>query len=275
MPKLLSKKYLIGDLSWKRLIRSIAFIYSFFALYVYFRADSMIFMPQPASYSDSSDILKLPITPTEIISALYLPNRKASHTLLYIHGNAEDLGDIRPQLEQFQRWGFSIFAYDYRGFGISNGQPSEQNAYQDAEVAYRYLTQTLNIPSNKIIVYGRSVGGGSATELATHHSVAGLILESTFTSAFRVVVPFSILPFDKFTNLDKLRSIHCPVLVIQGQSDQIIPPSHGHRLYAAASAPKQSLWVAGAGHDDVSAVAGDRHRQALSAFQTLVITHPY
>jgi abhydrolase domain-containing protein 17 len=273
MPKLLSKKYLIGDLSWKRLIRSVALVYSIFAAYVYFRADSMIFMPQPASYSDRPDSLKLPVTGSETISALYLANPKAKYTILYIHGNAEDLGDIRPQLDRFHNWDFNVFAYDYRGFGTSKGQPGEQNAYQDSEVAYRYLTQTLNIPNNKIIVYGRSVGGGSATELATRHDLAGLILESTFTSAFRVVVPVPILPFDKFTNLDKLRSIHCPILIIQGQADTVIPPSHGHSLYAAASSPKQSLWVAGAGHDDVSDIAGDRHQQALAAFQQLVLTH--
>lgn len=272
MAKFLSKKYLIGDLTWKRLIRSIVFIYSVFALYVYFRADSMIFMPQPASYRDSPDILKLPVSNTETISALYLPNPKARYSLLYIHGNAEDLGDIRPQLDRLHSWGFSVFAYDYRGFGTSNGQPSEQNAYQEANTAYNYLRQQLQIPASQIIVYGRSVGGGSATELAKQQPIAGLILESTFTSAFRVVIPVPILPFDKFKNLDKLQSIQCPILVIQGQADHVIPPSHGHRLFAAATSPKQSLWVEGAGHDDVSDVAGDRHKQALLSFQDLVLS---
>ncbi len=233
----------------------------------------MIFLPQPTSYQDSKNSLKLSVTQTEQISALYLPNSQATQTLLYIHGNAEDLGDIRPLLDRLHSWGFSVFAYDYRGYGTSNGNPSERNAYQDAETAYRYLTEQLKIPPKQIIVYGRSVGGGSAVDLATRHPVGGLILESTFTSAFRVVVPFPILPFDKFSNLDKLRKVQCPVLVMHGQADQTIPIQHGQRLYEAASEPKMSLWVAEAGHNDFSWVAGERYQQTLVAFQKLVETH--
>ncbi|NUN66863.1 alpha/beta hydrolase (plasmid) [Pseudanabaena biceps] len=269
------RKLLIGELSWKRLLRSVLFIYTFFALYIFFRADSMIFLPQATSYQDNTDIIKIPVSDTERISATYLPNAGSRYTLLYIHGNAEDLGDIRPLLERFHNWGFSVFAYDYRGYGTSDGKPTEDNAYQDADDAYRYLTQQLKIPSEQIILYGRSVGGGSATELATRHSVAGLILESTFTSAFRVVVPFPLLPFDKFSNLDKLRKIRCPVLVMHGQADQTIPIEHGQTLYGAASEPKMSFWLAGAGHDDFTWVAGERHRQTLLSFVQLIETHPH
>ena len=233
----------------------------------------MIFLPQPASYQDPKDILKLPITPTVKISARYLPNPQSRYTLLYIHGNAEDLGDIRPLLDRLHGWGFSIFAYDYQGYGTSNGNPSESNAYRDADAAYTYMTQQLKIPPQQIIIYGRSVGGGSATELATRYAVAGLILESTFTSVFRVVVPFPLLPFDKFSNLDKLSQIHCPVLIMQGQSDRTIPIQHGYALYKAASEPKMSLWVAAAGHNDFTWVAGNRHQQALQSFQKLMETH--
>ncbi|MBW4422867.1 MAG: alpha/beta hydrolase [Myxacorys californica WJT36-NPBG1] len=264
------KKLLIGELSWKRLVRSLLFIYAFFALYVFFRADSMIFLPQPATYQNTKDILRIPVAGTEKISAVYLPNAEAAYTLLYIHGNAEDLGDIRPVLERLNSWGFSVFAYDYRGYGTSDGKPSEDNAYQDADVAYRYLTQQLKIPPEQIILYGRSIGGGSATDLASRHSVGGLILESTFTSAFRVVVPFSLLPFDKFSNLDKLPKVRCPILVMHGQADQTIPIQHSQTLYNAASEPKMSLWVAGAGHDDFTWVAGERHQQTLLSFQQLV-----
>ncbi len=273
MRQLPLRKLLIGELSWKKLVRSLLFIYTFFALYVFFRADSMIFLPQPASYENARDLLKLPVTPTEQISALYLPNPQAKYTLLYIHGNAEDLGDIRPLLDRLHGWGFSVFAYDYRGYGTSDGNPSERNAYQDADAAYAYLTQQLKIPPEQIIVYGRSVGGGSAVDLATRHPVSGLILESTFTSAFRVVVPFPILPFDKFSNLDKLRKVHCPVLVMHGQADQTIPIQHGQRLYEAAREPKMSLWVAEAGHNDLDRVAGERYQRTLIAFQRLVETH--
>jgi fermentation-respiration switch protein FrsA (DUF1100 family) len=270
MPKLPWRKLLIGELSWQRLGRSLLFIYAFFALYVFFRADSMIFLPPPASYEDTEDILKLSVTDTQEISALYLPNPQATYTLLYIHGNAEDLGDIRPVLEQLQGWGFSVFAYDYRGYGTSDGRPSERHAYQDAAAAYAYLTEQLKIAPEQIIVYGRSVGGGSATALATRYPVSGLILESTFTSVFRVVVPVPLLPFDKFPNLRRLQRVTCPVLIMHGKADQTIPLHHGQTLYAAAPEPKRSLWVPEADHNDFPWVAGENLPRTLAAFEELV-----
>ncbi|WP_031293051.1 alpha/beta hydrolase [Leptolyngbya sp. Heron Island J] len=265
------RRLLIGEFTWKRLVRSVLFIYIFFALYVFFRADSMIFLPPPASYQDTPDILKIPVTDNEQISALYLPNPEATFTLLYIHGNAEDLGDIRPRLADMYRWGFSIFAYDYRGYGTSDGKPSERNAYQDINAAYTYITQQLKVSSNEIIVYGRSVGGGSATALASQQPVAGLILESTFTSAFQVVFPVPLLPFDKFPNLQRLKNVRSPVLVMHGQADEIIPFHHGRKLYEAAPEPKAFLWVPAAGHNDFAWVSGDRLQQAVVSFQQLLL----
>lgn len=273
MRRLPLRRLLIEEFSWTRLVLSLFLIYALFALYVYFRADSMIFLPRSASYQDTTDILKIPVSDTEQISALYLPNADARYTLFYIHGNAEDLGNIRPLLEHLHSWGFSVFAYDYRGYGTSDGQPSERRAYQDAEAAYRYLTQQVEVPPEQIILYGRSLGGGLVTDLATQYPVAGLILESTFTSAFRVVVPFPFLPFDKFPNLDKLATIDDPVLVMHGQADRTIPIAHGQALYEAASEPKMALWVEGADHNDFTRVAGERHQQALLSFQELVETH--
>jgi abhydrolase domain-containing protein 17 len=272
MSQFLFRQLIARDLSWYRLMRSLLFIYTLVAIFIFVRSDSLIFMPQPVSYQDTTDILKLPVTHNEQISAVYLPNSQAGFTVLYIHGNAEDLGDIRPVLARLHRQGFSVFAYDYRGYGTSNGTPGEANAYRDAEVAYTYLTKQLNIPADRIIVYGRSLGGGSATEIATRYPVAGLILESTFTSAFRLFMPFPLLPFDKFTNLDKLKKVHCPVLVMHGQADRLIPIQQGRSLYEAASEPKMSLWVADAGHNDFADVAGDRYRQTLLSFQQLVKT---
>ena len=272
MKKSTLRKLLIGELSWKRFVRSLLFIYSFFALYIYFRADSMIFLPQATTYEDTKNILKIAVTDNEKLSAIYKPNPIATYTLLYIHGNAEDLGTIQPMLDRLYEWGFSVFAYDYRGYGTSDGQAGENNAYQDADAAYQYLTQQLNIPAKQIILYGRSVGGGSATDLAKRYSVAGLILESTFTSAFRVVVPFPLLPFDKFPNRRKLKQVDCPVLVMHGQKDQIISIQHGESLYDAAPEPKSSLWIEEAGHNDFTWIAGERHKKALVSFQELIKT---
>jgi fermentation-respiration switch protein FrsA (DUF1100 family) len=264
------RKLLIGDFTWKRMIQSIIFIYAFFAIYVYFRADSMIFLPQPASYQDTQNIIKLQSADNTKISAVYLPNPQARYTILYAHGNAEDLGDIKEVLEKLRKWGFSVFAYDYRGYGTSEGNPTENHAYQDIETAYNYLTQNLKIPPEKIIVLGRSVGGGSAVDLASKKPVAGLIMESAFTSAFRVVVPFPLLPFDKFTNLQKIKKVKCPVLVIHGRLDDTVPFNHGENLFAAAPSPKLSLWIDQANHNDVIWVAGDKYAETVREFTDLV-----
>lgn len=270
MDKATLKRWLIGDFTWVRLLRSGLLIYVFFAAYVFFRADSMIFLPPAASYGESDEVLRIPVTEEAAIAALHLPNEDARYTVLFIHGNAEDLGDIRPFLETLHQWGFSVFAYDYRGYGLSDGRPSERNAYQDVEAAYRYLTTQLQVSPDTVLLYGRSVGGGSATYLAARHPVGGLILESTFTSVFRVVVPIPLLPFDKFPNRRRMDEIAVPVLVMHGQADQTIPFHHGQRLYEAASAPKLSLWIPTADHNDFAAVAGDRLRIALLEFQDQV-----
>ena len=280
-PKL--QALLIGELSWRRLGRSIAFVYIVVTVYIFFRADSMIFLPPPPSYRDGPEVLKVPVNDRETISAIYLPqkslqqtdrsSKNAQTTILYIHGNASDLGQIRPWLFQLHNWGYRVFAYDYRGYGTSDGTPSETNAYEDAEAAYQYLTQILKVAPQDILVYGKSLGGGSATELARRHPVGGVILESTFTSAFRVVLPIPVFPFDKFPNRNKLAQVRSPILVIHGQNDRTIAWSHGQELYAAAPGIKRSLWIAGADHDDLSEVAGDRLRQSLDEFAALVATN--
>jgi abhydrolase domain-containing protein 17 len=274
MDKKQLKKLLIGDLTWKRMLQSLIFIYAFVAIYIYFRADSMIFLPQPSSYQDNEDILKIKTEDNKNISAIYLANSQAKYTILYAHGNAEDLGYIQPRLKKIRDLGFSVFGYDYRGYGTSEGTPTEKAAYQDIDSVYNYLTQKLNIPPQEIIVFGRSVGGGSAIDLAARKPVAGLIVEGSFTSIFRVVVPVPLLPFDKFTNLDKIKKVKCPVLIMHGTIDKVIPFSHGEKLFAAVSSPKLSLWVEAAGHNDLFFVAGEKYWQMLKKFANLVEKNP-
>lgn len=273
MDKQQLRKLLIGDFTWQRLVKSFIFIYIFFAVYVYFRADSMIFLSQPSSYQDDPEIVKLISGENTKISARYLFNSQAKYTILYSHGNAEDLGDIKQILEKLRAWGFNVFAYDYRGYGTSEGKPTESNAYEDIDSAYNYLTKNLKIPPEKIIVLGRSVGGGSAVNLATQKPIGGLIIESSFISAFQVIVPFRILPFDKFPNLDNIKKVKCPILVIHGKADDIIPFVHGEKLFNAAISPKLSLWIEKANHNDLFWISEEKYRQTLQEFTNLVKTN--
>ncbi|MBW4648465.1 MAG: alpha/beta hydrolase [Kastovskya adunca ATA6-11-RM4] len=245
-------------------------IYSFFGIFAYFFADNLIFQPQPASYKDTDKLIKLTTADGVEISALHLPNPEATYTILYSHGNAEDLGDIQPVLTRLQEAGFAVFAYDYRGYGTSQGTPSEENVYQDITAAYDYLTQRLNVPPQQIISHGRSVGTGVAVDLATRQPLGGLIMESGFTSAFRVLLPVDIFPFDRFGNLKKIKKVQISVLFIHGKADGQIPLRHSQQLFEAANEPKRAWWVEQAGHNNLVWVAGDRYSETLQAFAQLI-----
>jgi fermentation-respiration switch protein FrsA (DUF1100 family) len=274
MDKKKLKRLLVGEFSFKRLLRSVIFVYACVCVYGYFFTERQIFQPQSASYQETGNFFKLTSANGKKISAVYLPNVKASFTLLYSHGNAEDLGDVLPYLQQLQKLGFSVFAYDYQGYGTSDGTPSEQNAYADINAAYNYLTKSLKISPARIIVYGRSVGSGPSVDLASRERVAGLILESGFVSAFRVVTKIPIVPFDKFANIDKIGRVRCPVLVMHGTADDVIPLWHGEALFKAANLPKRYLWVEGAGHNDLVELAGKRYHEAMEEFAQLVKSKP-
>jgi fermentation-respiration switch protein FrsA (DUF1100 family) len=234
-----------------------------------FFTDSVIFYPPPPGYRDDASVRKLTSGDGRRISAMYFPNANATFTLLFSHGNAEDIGYDRAFLQTIRDAGFAVFAYDYQGYGTSEGKPSEQHLYQDNEAAYRYLTDHLNVPASRIIAWGRSLGGAAAVDLAARHPVAGLIMESAFTSAFRVLTRFAVLPFDRYPNLTKIRKVRCPVLVIHGRRDGVISFYHGETLFAAANPPKLSYWVDKAGHNDLARVAGSGYFEELQKLTEL------
>jgi alpha-beta hydrolase superfamily lysophospholipase len=233
-------------------------------------SDRIIFRPQQAGYRDRPGILKLTSSDGERISATYLPNPEAFFTVLFSHGNAEDIGDDRPLLERIGAAGFAVFAYDYQGYGTSEGMASERHAYEDEEAAYNFLVESMHVQPNRIIAFGRSVGSGPACDLASRHPIAGLILESAFTSAFRVMTRVRMLPFDKFDNLRKIKAVRCPVLIIHGTEDSVINISHGKELFAAANEPKQAIWIRGADHNNVALIGGTPYSDSLKAFATLI-----
>jgi len=241
-------------------------LYLALAIYAWLFSDHQIFLPQPSSYKDGPEILKLRSANSSVISALYLPNPSARFTLLVSHGNAEDLGDDRYWLEDLQRSGFNVFAYDYQGYGTSQGKPTEQGAYQDEEAAYEFLTTVMKTAPERIIVFGRSVGSGPAVHLAARKPVAGLILQSPFVSAFRVLTRVPLLPFDKFPNYKEIGRVRCPVLIIHGSNDRVIGVWHGQKLFALANPPKQFFLVPGADHNDLDMVGGTRYLEAIRAF---------
>ena len=239
-------------------------LYLSLLVFALFFSESMIFFPRPSSYTDSPEILKISVGNGNKISAVYLPNPSARFTLLVSHGNAEDLGDDRPWLEDLRHAGFSVFAYDYEGYGTSQGRTTEKAVYQDEAAAYDYLALNLNTPPERIIIFGRSVGTGPATYIAARRPAAGLILQSPFVSAFRVLTRIPLLPFDRFPNYKNIRHVHCPVLIMHSHADTVIGFWHGQKLYDLANEPKQFFWAKNADHNDMQDAEG--YKEALQKF---------
>jgi fermentation-respiration switch protein FrsA (DUF1100 family) len=272
-----SKSLLTRSFNLKRLIYTVILIVVLFYLgaflYAYFYAEKIIFQPQPSSYRDTDKIIKLNSGGGAKISAVYLPNSEARYTILFSHGNAEDIGHLRPTLENIRDMGFSVFAYDYRGYGTSSGAPTEAGAYMDADAAYNYLVNDLNIPAHRIIALGRSLGGAISVDLAHQRELGGLIIESSFITAYRVLTRVPLFPLDKFKSISKIKDVRCPVLVIHGKEDEVIPFWHGERLFQEANEPKLLFWVEGARHNNLSQIASERYKQVLKEFEALIEEH--
>lgn len=263
-------KLLIGEFGLKRIMTSLLLIpvlvYSGLLIYAYFYADSIIFQARSSSYRDDPDIIKLETSDGEKISARYYENPTATHIILFSHGNAEDIGELDFVFDAFREKGFAVFAYDYRGYGTSEGKATEEKAYRDIDAAYDHLINERNIAPEKIIVYGRSLGGAVSIDLASRKKVGALIAESSFVSAFRVLTRFRITPFDKFQNINKIKKVNCPVLFIHGRNDRIISLWHGEKLFAEANEPKFFLKIDEADHNDLFEIGGHTYLQAIRNF---------
>lgn len=249
------KKWIIGDLRPRRFILSLIavplLVYCAIFIGALLFSNAMIFKPGPPSYELSYPFDQFVTVTEDTIAFEFRENKDAKYTILFSHGNAEDIGDISFITSTLHSHGFNTMTYDYPGYGLSSGTPNEKSVNKTIEAVYTYLVTEKNIPPNRIILLGRSVGGGPSTELAAKKTVGGLILESSFTSAFRTFTGRKILPFDCFDNLKRLKDVKIPTLIIHGKKDDVIPFSHGKELLVAANEPKFSLWLDSAAHNDV------------------------
>lgn len=229
----------------------------------YFRLDAMMFHPHEPGYTwQTAHIINIG-TPASPIAAYWRPATNATATLLYSHGNAEEIGDQTELLDALAQSGMNVLAYDYPGYGLSAGKPTEQGCYDAAEHAYAFLTRDKQIPSSTITVLGRSLGSGPACYLAEKYPVKGLIFESGFLSAPRVVTRVRLLPVDPFPNSHRIRHISCPKLFIHGTEDAVISFWHGQKMYERSAGTKEFRWVQGAGHDDLLLALGFNNYVAL------------
>lgn len=192
----------------------------------------------------------------------WIPGAQASApTLLYLHGNGSNNGDLTEIAAILHELEVSVLLIDYRGYGKSSPVfPNETRVYQDAEAAWQYLTQSQKIKPQQIFVYGHSLGGAIAIELASKHpDVAGLITEGTFTSVKDLasllpglkMFPLSWLVTQRFDSITKIKSLQTPILILHGASDRTIPPLMAKKLYAAAPEPKYLAIFPEAGHNNL------------------------
>mgnify|MGYP000930744208 CR=1 FL=1 len=228
-------------------------------------ADRIIFQP-PSGTSPSVPLVRLEVEPGTAITLRYLPPpSEEAPVILYSHGNAEDLSYMEDYLQEFRRRGYGVAAYDYEGYGTSDGKPSEKSTYRDIDRVYRFLTDEAGISPERIVIYGTSVGGGPSCYLAEKSPAAALVLEAPFTSAF-AVVKMGWLPGDRFRNLRRIGNIRIPVLIIHGDRDSIVPFAHGEALYEKANEPKRFYRVDGAGHNNIRLAAGERYWRELAGY---------
>lgn len=226
-----------------------------------------MFNPPPTHTSSSTvDKIFLHSNSGKKISALYLPHPETKQTILLSHGNSEDIMSILPTLKKLNSLGFSVLAYDYEGYGESEGHPNELNTYQAIDAAYDYLTLEKGVPPKSLILYGRSIGTGPTIDLAIRKPIAGVILECPFVSLYRIITILPLIPYDKYKNLQKVPLIEVPVLVIHGDKDEVISFWHGKKIYQAIQSKKQFYWVQGAHHNDIIEIARDGYWDVISQF---------
>ncbi|EPS62000.1 hypothetical protein M569_12791 [Genlisea aurea] len=172
-------------------------------------------------------------------------------TILYSHGNAADLGQMQELfIELRAHLRVNIMSYDYSGYGASSGKPSELNTYYDIEAVYNSLKTEYGIKQEDVILYGQSVGSGPTLHLASRFPrLRAVVLHSAILSGIRVLYNVKVtFWFDIFKNVDKIRNVSCPVLVIHGTNDDIVDLSHGKRLWELAREKYDPLWIKGGGH---------------------------
>ena len=208
------------------------------------------------------------------------PHRKAGESLepvasqmvlLWFHGNAGNITYRYDMIRMMMGLPAEVFIIDYRGYGKSVGSPTEQGLYLDARASWDYLTNSRGIAAQRIIIFGKSLGGVPAIDLASQVEPAGLIVQSSFSSAgdmAETIMPFlpRALLHTKMDSLSKLARVRCPKLFIHSRADEVVPYELGRRLFEAATEPKEFYEVEGSPHNSTYIVGGTRYLEAIRKF---------
>lgn len=256
--------------------------YAGLVLLVYFRQDRMLYLPAKAiertPQAIGLDYVEVMLRTKDgvTIVAWHVPAKGARRTLLFCHGNAGNISHRLDSIRLFNSLGLNVLIFDYRGYGRSEGRPSEEGTYLDAEAAWDYLTQRRGVPPEEIILFGRSLGGAVAAELALRKSPAALIVESSFTSVADMGqthypwLPVRLLAKHRYETAKKIPNIRCPKLVVHSPDDEIVPYEQGLALYEKAAPPKELLAISG-GHSEGFLLSGALYIEGLRKFITTAV----
>ena len=248
--------------SWlRRLALSFTMIYLLLCVAMFFMQRSLLYPRNPEHVSlDEKElaagVTDLTLTTTDGIDlkAWYQPSPHSDITILFLHGNGGHRGYRREFCQLLRAQGAGVLALDYRGYGGSEGTPSEEGLYLDAEAAFRWIEENISGP---IILMGESLGSGVAIEIARRHQVDGLIIHAGYSSITEVaqshfpLIPIGVLLRDHYDSLSKIEELHCPKLFFHGKNDRIIPLRLGERLFLAAPEPKKWIAIENAAHNDL------------------------
>lgn len=208
----------------------------------------------------------------------WMPTKRARGTVLFCHGNAGNLTSQIAAYRYLHRFRVNVLGFDYRGYGRSEGRPSEAGVLADARAAHDVLRERFDVDPSRLVIYGHSLGGAVAVDCALHRPAAGLVVQSSFTDTREVArerfgaLPVHWMALRRFRSIDKVRELELPKLIIHGTEDGTIDHSIGERLFAAAAEPKQWVSVPRAGHSDVHRHGGLALRRALGKFFRSVLT---
>jgi len=219
---------------------------------------------------DSSEVFITAKDGTKLLG-LFMQHKNSDKIVIYFHGNAGNIYHRIPDLEKIRTMGFNIFGLSYRGYAKSEGKPSENGIYEDGETAFNYGIKNFGFKLENTFIIGRSIGSTVAVNVAQYKKIKGLILITPLTNAKDIAknIGFGIfLPFigDVFDNKSKIKNIICPLLVIHGTHDDVIPYDMGVEIYKNANEPKVFIEIKNAFHYNLSVDHGREYFQAIKSF---------
>lgn len=211
------------------------------------------------------------------LTSLYLPSDTSKHVLIYFHGNGRNLYRRLSSYIKLREMGINVLAISYRGYGKSEGTPTEKGIYTDGEAALKYATEVLGFSEDQILLFGRSIGSTVAVEIAQNRGVMGIVLVTPLTSGKDMAKEiglswFSSLAGDAFDNLTKIESSQAPLLIVHGTEDKITPFFMGQELFEQASVDKEFIRIEGGRHNDLHITFGDEYWSPIETFISELMT---